>query len=155
AVPYVAAHAIVTVPLALVLGVEATTWATLWVVVTLLAIVLGGAVGLWCSAAAASSWRSLLMTLVVFYCAWLVFVVPVGVILIVLRSIAALVLQVIGVFEDTTIPLAVIQSFDLVACSVCLGLALGFWLAARGLLAAAVKRVGRIDRTLDIHFDYF
>ena len=66
-IPYVAAHAYVTLLLAMFLGYWAMIWAFLWVAVMVLAVGLCGALGLWCSARATSSWRSLLTTLPLCY----------------------------------------------------------------------------------------
>jgi ABC-type transport system involved in multi-copper enzyme maturation permease subunit len=66
--PYVAAHASVTLPLALLLGYWPIVWTILWALVMVLAVSWCGAVGLWCSARSTSSWRSLLATLTFSYC---------------------------------------------------------------------------------------
>src|SRR5947208_3454287 len=67
-VPYIAAHVCATMPLALLLGHWPIIWTILWAAVMLLALLWCGAVGLWCSARSASSWRSLLTTLTLSYC---------------------------------------------------------------------------------------
>jgi ABC-type transport system involved in multi-copper enzyme maturation permease subunit len=155
-VPYVAAHAVVAVPAALFMGFEAVTWSLLWIGVMLLSVILGGAVGLWCSARAASSWRSLLSALAVFYLGWLLFFVPVTFILVIVRGVIELVLHFIGVFEDTSIPLAVVSSVDIRSWALCFGLAAAFWFVTQRLLAAAVRAIGRRpDRTMEMEFDYY
>jgi ABC-type transport system involved in multi-copper enzyme maturation permease subunit len=67
-IPCVAAHAGVILPLALLLGYWPVIWTILWVIVMVLTIRWCGAVGLWCSARSASSWRSLLTALTLSYC---------------------------------------------------------------------------------------
>jgi ABC-type transport system involved in multi-copper enzyme maturation permease subunit len=67
-VPFVAAHVLITLPVSLLLGIWPTIWTILWTSVMVLAIRWCGAVGLWCSARSASSWRSLLATLTLSYC---------------------------------------------------------------------------------------
>src|SRR6202022_1816129 len=121
----------------------------LWIGVMLLSVILGGAVGLWCSARAASSWRSLLTALAVFYLGWLLFFLPVSFILVIFRSVIELVLRFIGIFADTSIPLGVISSIDIRSWALCFGLAAAFWFVTQRLLAAAVSRIGRRpDRTM-------
>ena len=56
-VPYIAGHAAVTFPLALLLGFWATIYAVCSTLIMLLAVVLGSALGIWCSSRASSTWR--------------------------------------------------------------------------------------------------
>ena len=153
--PYVAAHAAVVVPVSFLLGVEAFTWACLWALGTLAAICLGSAVGLWCSARASSSWRSLIVTLSIFYLGWLLFVVPVTVVLLVFKGIIDLVLRIIGLFADTSGALTALDSADIVGWSLCFGLAIAFYVLTQRLLSSAVDRVGRNDRTMEFDFDFY
>jgi ABC-type transport system involved in multi-copper enzyme maturation permease subunit len=154
-VPYVAGHAVVTVPLAFFLGFEALTWAVLWMGAMLLAVILGSAVGLWASARAVSSWRSLLTTLALFYLGWLLFIVPVTIVLVVFKGVVALLLTVIGLFENTSGALAVVQSVSVLAWALFFGLPLAFLVLTHRLLASAAQRVGRNDRTMEGEFDYY
>src|SRR5262249_40366400 len=65
--PYIAAHATVTVPLAAVLGFWPTMSAVCANLTMVLTVAVGAAIGIWCSTRTASSWRSLLTTLII-YC---------------------------------------------------------------------------------------
>ncbi len=153
-VPYLLAHAVVVVPVGLILGFEATAWAVLLIGVMILAIILGGAVGLWCSARAVSSWRSCLTTLAIFYSGWIFFFVPISIILFVLKGILEGILWIIGRFEDTTGALMAVNSASVVPLSICVGLALAFWALTHHLIAAAVARVGQNDRAKEMEFDF-
>jgi ABC-type Na+ efflux pump permease subunit len=152
-VPYVAAHGAVTLPLALVLDLGAATWAVLWLVVMVLAIILGGALGLWCSARAASSWRGLVSTLALFYLGWLLFFLPVTFLLVIFKGAIELGLRFIGLFTDTSVLVAQIGSSSVSSWALCLAMAAAFWCLTHRLLAAAVARVGRNDR--EGGFDYY
>ncbi len=154
-IPYVAAHAFVAISTGFFLGLEALTWGVLWLVGMVSALILGSALGLWASARAASSLRSLLMTLALFYLGWLLFFIPISFVLFVFRGVLELVLRIIGIFADTSVPVGVLVSLDLASWSVCLGLPVAFWVLTTRLLTAAVARVGRNDRTAELDFDYY
>jgi ABC-type transport system involved in multi-copper enzyme maturation permease subunit len=137
-VPYVAAHAAVTISLALALGFWAMTWAVAGVLLMLLVVILGGALGLWCSSRAASSWRSLVMTLTFFYLA----LVPV-----LLVWASEVILRVINVFPISGLTTSAAGSPSAVrSWAICVGLAAASWFVTRALLASAVARVGRKER---------
>ncbi|MCI0456379.1 MAG: ABC transporter permease, partial [Gemmataceae bacterium] len=61
--PYLLAYAGPALPLALLAGLTAFWWTAVWLGLSGLAMWFLGAVGLWCSVHARSSWRSLLATL--------------------------------------------------------------------------------------------
>jgi ABC-type transport system involved in multi-copper enzyme maturation permease subunit len=65
--PYLLGYAIPAVPLSILGGKMAFFWMVLTLVVTLLGMRFVGAAGLWCSARAKSSWRSLLGTALIGY----------------------------------------------------------------------------------------
>src|SRR5262249_41880868 len=65
--PYLLAHAVPALALAVPAGPAALAWAAVWFVLTCLAMCFTGAVGLWCSVRARGSWRSLLGTLAFAY----------------------------------------------------------------------------------------
>lgn len=65
--PYVLAYAVPALALSLLADWQSTMWTALLFGVTWLAMAFIGAAGLWCSARAKSSWRSLLLTTLVGY----------------------------------------------------------------------------------------
>jgi ABC-type transport system involved in multi-copper enzyme maturation permease subunit len=156
--PYVAAHAAVALPAALFLdsqpGVfKGVPWAVLWIVVLLLAIILSSALGLWCSARASSSWRSLVSTLALFYLGWLLFSLPLTFLLAFFKGVIELGLRFVGLFTDTSILIGLVGSASVAPVALCFGLAAAFWVLTHRLLASAVTRVGRNDR--EGGFDYY
>ncbi|MCI0380433.1 MAG: ABC transporter permease [Gemmataceae bacterium] len=153
--PYVIAHAVATVPLAGLCGLQCLTWACLWILLSIPAILFGSAVGLFCSARAANSWRSLLLTLTIFYFAWLLFLAPISCILIAFKGMTELALMIVGLFEDTSGLMTTVQGLDIWAGAIWLGIAAAFWVLTERLLTAAVERVGRSDRSMEYDFGYY
>ncbi len=153
--PYLAAHTAVALPLAIILGVEATAWAVLWIGAMLLAVILGGAIGLYWSARAGNSWKSLLATLASFYVFWFLAIVPAAIVLVIAKSLILIFLKLEGLVKDNTGALIFMASIDVKAWAACLGLPLAFWYLNSRLIAAAVRRVGRNDRSLATGFDYY
>jgi ABC-type transport system involved in multi-copper enzyme maturation permease subunit len=79
-VPYVAAHAAVTMVWALCLGYWPVRWTLFWIGFMVLSLILSGAFGLWWgSARSAHSWRSALATLTLTYFMWFLLLWPLGV----------------------------------------------------------------------------
>ena len=154
-VPYVSAHAVVVVLLAPLLGFGAVTWGVLWVGIMLLATILGSAVGLWCSARAASSWRSLLTTLAIFYLGWLLFFLPLTFVLFIFKGVVDVLVFIIGMFANANIRLGVIDATSVYSWALCLGLAAAFWVLTHRLIASAATRLGRNERSTEAAFDYY
>jgi hypothetical protein len=134
---------------------EALTWALLWSLFAVLAMILGASLGLWASARATTSWRSLLTTLALFYAGWVLFLVPVSFILVIIKGVLELVVTLVGLFNDVSALQAVVAGWNAWMWAILLGLGLAYYALTQQLLAAAVDRVGRNDRSAGEYFDYY
>lgn len=153
AFPYTLAYAAAAVPLGFRLGGAAGVWAILWTLATLPALILGCAVGLWASARATTSWRSLLVTLGLFYAGWVFFLFPVSILLLVLKGLVELAVGLAGLFHDVRDLSSAVAEWNSWLWAGLSAVGLAYYCITERLLAAAVARVGRSDRSDDL--DYF
>jgi hypothetical protein len=152
---YVLAYAAAAIPLALLTGPEALAWTLLWIVVTLLAVIFEGAVGLWCSARAGSSWASLLQTVGLFYLGWILFLLPITVVLVVIRGALIVILALLSLISPTADAIAAVEKWNILYLAAGVGLAAAFWSMTEGLLRAAATRLERNDSSGGPEFDYY
>jgi ABC-type transport system involved in multi-copper enzyme maturation permease subunit len=153
--PYLAAHALAVLPLSLLLGYEAMVWAVLWSAFLVPAVILASAVGLWVSARAASSWRSLMSTLALFYLGWALFFLPTTCMLYVFKGMLALFVILVGAFVDTRAARSFVDAFSVESCALGVGVTVAYLFFTSRLLAGAVQRLGRNDRAMEMQFDYY
>jgi ABC-type transport system involved in multi-copper enzyme maturation permease subunit len=153
--PYVLAYAAAAIPLALLTSPEALAWTLLWIGVTLLAVIFEGAVGLWCSARAGSSWASLLQTIALFYLGWILFLVPITVVLVVVRGALIVALALLSLLSPTADAIAAVEKWNILYLAAGVGLAAAFWSMTESLLAAAATRLERNDTSGGPEFDYY
>jgi hypothetical protein len=121
-------------------------WTALWLPVTVLAMAFAGAAGLWCSAQAKTSWRSLLGTLgFVYLTAFVISCVGMPVVGIVMMLIGLVIAAVAprGVGPGVMVG-GMYQGYLVGTCVV---LATGFLLATWLLLRSAEYRIGVTERT--------
>jgi hypothetical protein len=128
-------------------GIETTMIVATFLVATGLAMYFIGAVGLYCSAWARSSWRSLLGTIAMGYAGgFALFCVasPVGCVAgVILGLIAAVVREAVGVTRSRAT-----ETFfwELWPYFYVVGTAVVFWLVARSILSAAMTMIAKADR---------
>jgi hypothetical protein len=147
-VPYLAAYAVPAVVLSVIAGPGAFAWTLLWLAVVALGIWYAGAVGLWCSVRARSSWRSLLGTLLYLYVGG---VVLLGVLMFFALLVALLLILLLFLFQVAFLR-EVVTTFTAVfgnamLAAVCLVLGAAFFLLSWRLLVAAERRVSILERT--------
>jgi ABC-type transport system involved in multi-copper enzyme maturation permease subunit len=152
---YLLAYACPALLLSALGGLMALFWTALWLAVTLLAMYYVGAAGLWCSARAKNSWRSLLATMVAGYLggiALYALTAPVwGAVAGVLAGFLRLVDRTYGTRTAALLPAswAAFEVPFLIASS--LALAAIFWFMSRTFLAHALRWVADRERTRHWH----
>jgi ABC-type transport system involved in multi-copper enzyme maturation permease subunit len=138
-------------------GLPALLWTILWLAVTLLAMYYVGAVGLWCSVRARSSWRALLQTLAAGYAGGLALYLvssPIWAIA------AVIIIGILSLFDrmwgtkTTSAFSSGIWSFVThpgFFVASCLALALIFWVMSKQFLSHALRWVADRERTRHWH----
>jgi ABC-type transport system involved in multi-copper enzyme maturation permease subunit len=146
--PYLIAYAVPALAFSLLGGWTAVVLTSLFLGVTCLGMAYAGAAGIWCSAHAKSSWRSLLTTLMwtyvggmVLYCIASPFIAILALVVMFFLSYVDQVLG--GPGMNPSNPSAFMHSFT-IAAGICL--AGGFLLAAWRFLADAEHRISRKER---------
>jgi ABC-type Na+ efflux pump permease subunit len=152
---YLLAYAVPALLLALLGGPAAVFWTALTLAVTLLAMYYLGAVGMWCSVQSKTSWRSLLLTVLVAYVAGVaVFVCLSPAVLI----ISGLVYAALSLLADryglsaSSFLGSFTTFFVAFLIATCVGLAAAFLIAARMFLGWAQQWVADRERTR--HWEY-
>jgi hypothetical protein len=151
-VPYLTAYAAPAVVLSVIAGPAAFGWTLLWLVVVALGIWYAGAIGLWCSVRAKSSWRSLCGTLLYLYAggAVLVVVLMFFALLVALFLVMLLFLFQVAFLRGVVSKFAAVYGNAMLA-AVCLVLGAAFLLLSWRLLVAAERRVSLLERTRHWH----
>jgi ABC-type transport system involved in multi-copper enzyme maturation permease subunit len=152
---YLLAYAAPAVVFSAMGGLMALFWTVLWLAVTVLAMYYVGAAGLWCSARARNSWRSLLGTLAAGYLGGIVLYLVSSPAPLIAAAVLSAVLQLFdrtyGTRTSAFLPanLAAFETPFLIMSSV--SLALIFWLMSRTFLAHALRWVADRERTRHWH----
>jgi ABC-type transport system involved in multi-copper enzyme maturation permease subunit len=147
---YLAAYAIPALLLALLAGAGAVFWTLVYLGETLLAMYYLGAVGMWSSVRARSSWRSLLLTVLVAYAAGVAIFVCLTPLVLIISWILYGVLWLIGNHLGLNAG-NVVGSFATFATAfliaTCIGLVALFWFTARLFLRGAQQWIADRERT--------
>jgi hypothetical protein len=146
--PYLVAFAVPALICSMLGGISALFLTALFTGVTWLGMAYVGAAGIWCSVRSKSSWRSLLMTLVLAYVGGTVLYCVASPLI----GILVFLLMMIVISLDAATGGAGILNpasarfFDVIPVAFALGLATAFAVAAWRFLASAEYRVGIVER---------
>jgi ABC-type transport system involved in multi-copper enzyme maturation permease subunit len=154
--PHLAAYAAAALSWSLFVGAAATAWTLLWLLATFFAVQYVGAIGIWCSVRSTNTWLSLIMTLTWGYLSWIVFAVPVGLLLLVGQAILEQILAAINEAADVSTALAFVQSHQPLYLALGGALILAFWFLTHRLLVSAERTLIQRDRgkEADPQFDH-
>jgi ABC-type transport system involved in multi-copper enzyme maturation permease subunit len=154
--PALVSYAVVALACSLFVGASATAGCMLWLLATGLAVHFTVTVGIWCSARAHRSWRSLLATLGVCLLCWLGMAMAVGIVLGCLVSgILVMILEFANWLFGTT--LQGVQGLDWSSFGFTATFFAAFWFLTHRLLVAAEKEIAKRDRNKDVdpHYEWF
>jgi ABC-type transport system involved in multi-copper enzyme maturation permease subunit len=126
ATPYLLAYAAPALAFSLFGGIDTVFWTALWLIVTLLAMNFFGAAGLWCSAQAKTSWRSLLWTVAMGYAAGFLLFAVAEIVAFILFIVFLLTLLLIDAYYGTNLVRTIAPSFKAFHVGVLLFLIAGF-----------------------------
>lgn len=153
-VPLLAAHAVVALPLGLCVRFSCFTWALVLSAVAPFAVLLASSLGLWASAGSRSSWRSFLKAGSLFYLGWMGFGMLLSCMLLLIRGLLAMVLAVLGLFQNNAAAQEAVQSWEVQWLALAGGLLLAYRYLNARLLHSAEDHIGRSDRTLEFDAPY-
>jgi ABC-type Na+ efflux pump permease subunit len=147
---YLTAYAVPALLLGLLAGPFAVFWTLLYLGQTVLAMYYLGAVGMWASVRARSSWRSLLTTVLVAYAAATGLFVCLGPVVLILSAILYLMVSLVSTYLGLNGG-NMLGSFGTfyfaLLIATCVGLVAVFWLAARLFLRGAQQWIADRERT--------